>query len=282
MQPTFVLVHGAFGNSFSFAPLQAELGLLGHRSVAVDLPGHGFAATYPRAYQAPQDLEGLATTPGAIKGVTFADSVAHLIGTLERAKRNGPVILVSHSRGGMAATGAANRRPDLIDRIVYVSAWCPVDLEVGAYYAEPEMATVDTTGLASAMVGDPARLGLMRSNFRTADPAALAAFKAAFLADGTDDEFMAFLNTFQPDESLDIGTPGDRAQADTWGRIPKTYIRLTEDTSITPAMQDRMIREGDALTPENPYDVRTLTSSHLKWLVDPAPAARILGELAEF
>ncbi|MER7989249.1 alpha/beta hydrolase [Streptomyces noursei] len=281
MQPTFVLVHGAFANSFSFAPLQAELGLLGHRSVAVDLPGHGFAATFPGAYQAPQDLERLATTPGAIKGVTLADCAAHLIGTLERAKRNGPVILVSHSRGGMAATVAANQRPDLIDRIVYVSAWCPVNLEVSAYYAEPEMATVDATGIATAMVGNPAELGLLRANFRTADPGVLAAFKAAFLADGTDEEFMVFLNTFQPDESLDVGTPDVRAQADTWGRIPKSYVRLTEDTSVTLAMQDRMIREGDALTPENPYDVRTLTSSHLKWLVDPAPAARLLGELAE-
>ncbi|MCG0064974.1 alpha/beta hydrolase [Streptomyces tricolor] len=280
MQPTFVLVHGAFANSFSFAPLQAELGLLGHRSVAVDLPGHGFAATYPSAYQAPQDLEGLAHAPGSIKGVTLADNATHLIGILERAKRNGPVILVSHSRGGITATVAANRRPDLIDRIVYVSAWCPVDLDVSAYYAEPEMATVDVTGLASAMVGNLAELGLLRANFRTADPDVLASLKAAFLADGTDDEFMAFLNTFQPDENLDAGTPDDRAQADTWGRIPKTYVRLSEDTSMPLAMQDRMIREGDALTPENPYDVRTLTSSHLKWLVDPAPAARVLGDLA--
>jgi pimeloyl-ACP methyl ester carboxylesterase len=52
MHPTFIVVHGAFANSFSFAPLQAELGLIGHRSVAVDLPGHRFTATYPRAYQA--------------------------------------------------------------------------------------------------------------------------------------------------------------------------------------------------------------------------------------
>ncbi|MFF2940061.1 alpha/beta fold hydrolase [Streptomyces niveus] len=280
MQPTFVLVHGAFANSFSFAPLQAELGLLGHRSVAVDLPGHGFAATYPRAYQAPQDLAALADAPGAIKGVTLADNVAHLIGILERAKRNGPVVLVSHSRGGLTATVVANQRHDLIDRIVYVSAWCPVDLDVNAYYAEPEMATVDATGLASAMVGNPAELGLLRCNFRTADPTILAAFKAAFLADGTDDEFMVFLNTFQPDENLDAGTPDDRARADTWGRIPKSYIRLTEDTSVPLAMQDRMIREGDALTPDNPFDVRTLTSSHLNWLVDPAPAAQVLAELA--
>ncbi|MET9865629.1 alpha/beta hydrolase [Streptomyces sp. NPDC006386] len=278
---TFVLVHGAFANSFSFAPLQAELGLLGHRSVAVDLPGHGFGASYPRAYQAPQDLDGLATAPGSIKGVTLADNTAHLIGVLERAKENGPVILVSHSRGGVTATAAANARPDLIDRIVYVAAWCPVALDVGDYYAEPEMATVDAASLGLAMVGNPAELGLLRVNFRTSDPKALAALKAAFLADGTDDEFLTFLNTFQPDENLDVGTSADRAQAATWGRIPKTYVRLAGDASLPLALQDRLIREGDALTPDNPYDVRTLEGSHLKWLTVPAPAARVLAELAE-
>ncbi|MEU4485716.1 alpha/beta fold hydrolase [Streptomyces purpurascens] len=280
-QPTFVLVHGAFANSFSFAPLQAELGLLGHRSVAVDLPGHGFGATYTRAYQAPQDLEGLAGAPGSIKGVTLADNAAHLIGVLERAKRHGPVILVAHSRGGITATAAANARPDLIDRIVYVAAWCPVDLDVGAYYAEPEMATVDVAALGAAMAGDPAELGLLRVNFRTADPDALAAFKAAFLADGTDEEFLTFLNTFQPDENLDAGASTDRAQAATWGRVPKTFVRLADDASMPLALQDRLICEGDRLTPDNPYDVRTLEGSHLKWLVDPAPAARVLGELAD-
>ncbi|MEV6576898.1 alpha/beta hydrolase [Streptomyces sp. NPDC051582] len=280
MQPTFVLVHGAFSNSFAFAPLQAELGLLGHRSVAVDLPGHGFGATYTRAYQTPQDPAGLAAAPGAVKGVTLADNAAHLTGVLERAKRNGPVILVSHSRGGMTATAAANARPDLIDRLVYVSAWCPVDLDAGAYYAEPEMASVDTASLGLALAGNPAELGLLRVNFRTADPDALAAFKAAFLADATDEEFLVFLNTFQPDENLDVGTSADRAQAGTWGRIPKTYVRLAGDTSLPLALQDRLIREGNALTPDNPYDVRTLEGSHLKWLVDPAPAARVLGELA--
>ncbi|MFC7894124.1 alpha/beta hydrolase [Streptomyces sp. NPDC057381] len=279
MQPTFVLVHGAFANSFSFAPLQAELGLLGHRSVAVDLPGHGFAATYSHAYQAPQDLEGLATAPGSIKGVTLADNAAHLIGVLEQAKENGPVILVAHSRGGVTATAAANARPDLIDRIVYVSAWCPVDLAVGDYYAEPEMASVDAASLGLAMAGNPAELGLLRVNFRTADRDALAALRAAFLADGTEEEFLTFLNTFQPDENLDAGTSADRAQASTWGRVPKTFVRLADDASMPLAMQDRLIREGNALTPDNPYDVRTLAGSHLKWLVDPAPAARVLGEL---
>ncbi|WP_399920587.1 alpha/beta fold hydrolase [Streptomyces kanamyceticus] len=279
--PTFVFVHGAFANSFSFAPLQAELALLGHRSLAVDLPGHGFEATFPVAYQAPQDPEALATEPGSISRVTLADNVARVIEVLERAKRNGPTILVGHSRGGMTITAVGNARPDLVDRIVYVSAWCPVELTVGDYYAEPEMADVDPAAFATALLGNPAELGLLRTNFRTADPGTLAAFKEALGADLTDDEFRAFLNTFQPDENLDVGTPADRARAATWGRIPRTYVRLASDTSVPPAIQDRMIREADALTPDNPFEVRTLEGSHLRWLVHPRPAAGLLAELAK-
>lgn len=278
--PTFVFVHGAFANSFSFAPLQAELALLGHRSLAVDLPGHGFQATFPAAYQAPQDLGALASEPGGIKGVTLADNAAHLIEVLERAKQHGPVILVGHSRGGVTITAAGNARPDLIDRICYVSAWCPVDLDVSGYYAEPEMADVDPGALAPALAGNPAELGLLRINFRTADPAALTAFRQAFAADLGDDEFRTFLNTFQPDENLDAGTSADRAQAASWGRIPKSYVRLADDASIPPAMQDRMIREANALTPDNPFHVRTLEGSHLRWLVHPKPAAELLADLA--
>ncbi|MGW2643072.1 alpha/beta hydrolase [Streptomyces sp. NPDC001348] len=277
--PTFVFVHGAFANSFSFAPLQAELALLGHRSAAVDLPGHGFEATFPAAYQAPQDLDALAAEPGRIKGVTLADNAARVIEVLERARRNGPTVLVAHSRGGITATAVANARPELIDRLVYVSAWCPVDLDVSDYYAQPEMADADAGAFAATLVGNPAELGLLRTNFRTAGPTALAAFKRAFAADLTDDEFRTFLNTFQPDENLDVGTSADRAQAATWGRIPRTYVRLTADAGIPPAMQDRMIREGDALTPENPFDVRTLEGSHLRWLVHPRPAAELLAGL---
>lgn len=36
-----MLVHGAGGNSYGWAPVLAELALRGHLAVAVDLPGHG-------------------------------------------------------------------------------------------------------------------------------------------------------------------------------------------------------------------------------------------------
>lgn len=278
--PTIVLVHGAFANSFSFAPLQAQLALRGIRSLAVDLPGHGFEATFPAAYQAPQDLQGLATAPSGIAGISLADNAAHLIAVLTRVREHGPTIVVAHSRGGITLTAAANARPDLIDRMVYVSAWAPVTLDAAAYNAEPEMASFDVQSLIAAAAANPQDIGALRCNFRTADPDTLAGLKHAFLADGTDDEFRAFLNTYQPDENLDAGGMDDRADAATWGTVPRTYIRLGADVSLPTAMQDRLIREGDHLAPDNPYEVRTLPSSHLGWLVHPESAADVLAEIA--
>ncbi|MEV5137584.1 alpha/beta fold hydrolase, partial [Streptomyces syringium] len=61
--PTYVFVHGANSSASGWAPYMRELTLLGHRTLAVDLPGHGPDAYFPAAYQAPQDLEALKTEP---------------------------------------------------------------------------------------------------------------------------------------------------------------------------------------------------------------------------
>ncbi len=279
--PTFVLVHGAFANSFSFAPLQAELALLGHRSLAVDLPGHGFEATFPAAYQAPQDFAALATAPGGLSRVTLADGVARVIEVLERAKRNGPTILVGHSRGGITITAVGNARPDLVDRLVYVSAWCPVELTVGGLLRRTRDGGRRPGGPRLGAPREPGRTGPGAHQLPYRRPGDAGRLQGGPRRDLTDDEFRAFLNTFQPDENLDVGTSADRARAATWGRIPRTYVRLAEDASVPPAIQDRMIREADALTPDNPFDVRTLESGHLRWLVHPRPAAELLTGLAE-
>ncbi|SHF15185.1 alpha/beta hydrolase [Streptoalloteichus hindustanus] len=281
MSPTFVFVHGSNSNSFSWAPLQRELALLGHRTLAVDLPGHGFGAAFSAAYQAPQDLTALAGAPSTLAGVPFADTVEHVSDVVRRVAEHGPVILVGHSRGGCTLTGVGNAVPELVDRIVYISAWCCVDLTVGEYMATPEYATTALNDTAGVLVGNPVELGVLRMNWRTADPRLLAALKHAILAEGTEQEFLAYLNTLEPDESLDAGGPEDRAHADTWGRVPRTYVRLTQDTSIPVALQDRFIREADALTPDNPFDVRSLDSSHVGFLVRPAEAAAVLADLVD-
>ncbi len=278
MTSTYVFVHGSNGNSFTWAPMQRELALLGHRTLAVDLPGHGFAAGFQAAYQAPQDLGALATAPSNMAGVALAAAVEHVVGVVREAAVHGPVVLVGHSRGGLTLTGVGNAVPELIDRMVYISAWCCVDAPIGEYMAGPEYATSVLNDVGGIVVAEPAALGALRMNWRTADPALLAALKTAMLEDGTDQEFFAYLNTLEPDESLDAGE--ERADAATWGRIPRTYIRLTRDRSMPIALQDRFIKEADALTPDNPTDVRSIDGSHVGFLIRPREVAGILAGLA--
>jgi pimeloyl-ACP methyl ester carboxylesterase len=280
MEPTYVLVHGAFANSFSWAPMQRELALRGHRSLAVDLPGHGFQAAFSPSYQAPQDLAALATAPTTLADVTLADNVDHVVNVIRRAAEHGPVILVGHSRGGLTLTGVGNAAPSLVHRLVYISAWCCVDLTPMEYATTPEHGPPGLDETNTAPIGNPTQLGVLRQNFRMAEPDKLGNLKAVLADDCTESEFLAFLNTLEPDENLDVGGQGARARADTWGGIPRTYIRLTRDRGLPIALQDRFIAEADSLTPDNPFDVYSLDCSHVRILVHPAETAAILSGLA--
>ncbi|OUD03112.1 alpha/beta hydrolase [Streptomyces swartbergensis] len=277
---TFVLVHGSCSSSLIWAPVQRELALLGHRSFAVDLPGHGFDAQYPAAYQAPQDLDAWAAEPSTLAGVTLQDNIDMVVDVVRRVAEHGPVVLVGASLGGTTITGVGNTIPDLVSRLVYISAWsCVQRSNPIEYMQEPEFGDNLLAPLAALNVGNPAELGVGRANYRTADPNLFAAAKAAIMADGTDEQFRAFLNILQPDESLAVMMSDARGHADTWGTIPRSYIRLADDRTLPAAMQDRLISEADALTPDNPYDVHTLTTSHVGFLLKPAEVAGILDQL---
>ncbi|MEU2743473.1 alpha/beta hydrolase [Streptomyces sp. NPDC007095] len=277
---TFVLVHGSCSSSLMWAPVQRELALLGHRSFAVDLPGHGFDAQYSAAYQAPQDLDAWAAEPSTLAGVTLQDNIDMVVDVVRRVAEHGPVVLVGASLGGTTITGVGNTVPDLVSRLVYISAWsCVQRSNPIEYMQEPEFGDNLLAPLAALNVGNPAELGVGRANYRTADPSLFAAAKAAIMADGTDEQFRAFLNILQPDESLAVMMSDARGHADTWGKIPRTYIRLADDRTLPAAMQDRLISEADALTPDNPYEVHTLTTSHVGFLLKPAEVADILDQL---
>ncbi|MFI8340904.1 alpha/beta fold hydrolase [Streptomyces sp. NPDC085639] len=260
--PTFVLVHGAGSNSCGWSPVLQELGVRGHRAVAVDLPGHGPGAYFPLSYQTPQDPERLRSEPSPIAAVTLEDFAAHVVGVVRAVHRNGPVILVGQSLGGVTVNAVANQVPQLIAHLVYASAFCPTrHASVAQLMATPEASTSALFRLTA--VPTPPELGVNRVNWRSGDPAFFAAAKEALGSDLPDAEVRALLNTLEPDESAAIGAADARGLPDGWGRVPRTFLRFTEDRSIPPALQDLMIREADGTTPHNPFRVRSLAAPHI-------------------
>ncbi|MEV4285731.1 alpha/beta hydrolase [Nonomuraea bangladeshensis] len=263
-RPTLVFIHGTHSSSYLASGLLTELTLRGHHAVAVDLPGHGGEAFYPRAYQAPQDLQALATEPSPLAKLTIDDYVERVVEAVHRAHRRGPVILAGASQGGIVLSRVGNAIPDLLERVVYVAAYCCVTLpSLHAYLATPENADSLLPQVTSAVVGDPAVLGVARVNWRTADPALIKGIKECLAGDFTDEAVMRLLNTFQPDEPVGIPMADARGEKHAWGRIPRTYIRFTKDRLIPLALQDRFIAEADRLTPDNPTDVRSVDAPHV-------------------
>ncbi|EMD23515.1 esterase [Amycolatopsis azurea DSM 43854] len=262
--------------------MQNELALLGYRSHAVDLPGHGDRADSPSAYyRQPQDLAALAAAPSPLRGVTLQDNVKHVVDTLRLLADGGPLVLVGNSLGGLTISAVANAAPELLDRVVYLSALCLSD---PAMLTEP-WDVVDDNLLddlaARITVPDVDEPGVARLNWRGAhgDPALFAELKAAIMADSTDHQFRLLLDSLDPDESYTVLEPGALVQADGWGRVPHTYVRLASDRSITPAVQDYMIRKADELTPDNPFEVHTLASSHVGYFSRPRDFADLLTGL---
>ncbi|MER7000551.1 alpha/beta hydrolase [Streptomyces sp. NPDC000410] len=282
-RPTFVFVHGGSSNARAWGPLQNELALLGHRSYAVDLPGHGDRADGPAAYyRLPQDTAALAAAPSPTRGVSLHDNVTHVVGLLHRIAQHGPVVLVGNSLGGLTISAVANTAPQLLHRVVYLSALCLSD---PAMLTEPwgvvDDSLLDAAAARITVPTDMSDPGVVRLNWRSAhaDPELFAELKSVVMADATDHQFRVLLDSMDPDENHSVMEPAALVQADTWGRVPHTYVRLSEDRSLTPAVQSYMIRKADMLTPHNPFDVHTLAASHVGYFSRPQPFAELLTRL---
>lgn len=109
-QPTFVIVHGAWGGSWAFREVDSLLSERGYTVYRPSLTGLG-----ERVHLATPDV-GLST---------HIEDVVNVL----RFEELHDVILIGHSYGGMVITGVADRVPDRIRRLVYVDAFAPRDGE---------------------------------------------------------------------------------------------------------------------------------------------------------
>lgn len=105
---TFVLVHGAWGGSWAFAPLVTALRAAGHDVHVPSLTGLGERAHLAHG------------------GITLTDHINDVIGLID-CEALSDFILVGHSYGGMVITGVAARRGQRIRSLIYLDAFLPQD-----------------------------------------------------------------------------------------------------------------------------------------------------------
>ncbi|WP_447037248.1 alpha/beta hydrolase [Streptomyces sp. DSM 118878] len=269
----FVLVHGAWHSSGQWAATQRALAGHGAASMAVDLPGHGFDAPLPSGYlKAGQP--GLATEKSALATVTMDDSAESVLDTLRRARRHHRVVLVAHSVGGGPASLATEQAPELLDEIVYLSAFVPAGRpRFFDYLGSP--ANASARG-GSLHLGDSGDLGAVRINPLSQDPAYVEELRQTYYHDIPADRFGRWRSALSPDLPLAIPTTPVTVTAERWGRVPRTFLRCADDRALPAAVQDLMIAEADRAVPGNPFTVQTLPGSHSPFAARPHDLAAAL------
>lgn len=254
----FLFVHGAWHSSAHWNDIVGRLVAAGHRAFAIDLPGSGINAAYPQSYLR-NDFAAFATEPSPIANIGLADYTNAVVDQVKKMA-HGKVTLVGHSMGGLTITRVAEAVPELLERLVYLSAYVPVRLASANDYSQlPE----NKPGMSGALVvADPVATGAVRINPRNGDPEYVEQGRLALYNDVSTAEYLKYAVAFNPDLPVRVGVEDARGTVDRWGKVPRTYIRTTEDHTVPPALQDRMILEADAATPHNKFVVHTLPSSH--------------------
>jgi pimeloyl-ACP methyl ester carboxylesterase len=235
---TFVLIHGGCHRASCWDRLIPALEALGRRAVAVDLPGHG---RDPARDPAPKTLDdGIAATVAAIRPI------------------EGSVILVGHSLGGMTISGAAERVPDRIERLVYLTALVPRDGESTAAFAGLAGFNAE---IGSVMLDDGERIAVRPDRARH-----------LFYADCDAATADAAICALVPTDIGYLTTPVSLTDG-RFGQIPKTYIRCLSDNAIEPEAQRFLAAiHSDA-------DHREIDASHSAFLSKPAELAALFDSL---
>lgn len=278
----FVLVHGAWHGAWSYERVIPHLAALGHAAVARDLPAHGINARFPDSFfQRPLDPARFATEPSKVAGTTLDDYIASIEQTISELTGLGhsKVVLVGHSMGGVPITAVAERIPEKIAHLVYLTAFMPALGMPGiAYINAPENAG---ELIGPQLMADPAQTGALRMDHRSNDPSYVQNAKLAFYEDVSDEAYAAIAHLLTPDVPVGPFATPITTSAERWGSVRRHYIKCLQDRAIRPALQQRFIDEANAFVPAKPTRVQTLDSSHSPFMSQPRVLAELLAEIAQ-
>ncbi len=230
---SFVLIPGAMHGRWTWDRIVPLLEAAGHTAIAPDLPGMGTNQSI------------------AVDDVTLADWGDFVAGVVRDAARQAgaPVILVGHSRGGLVIGEAAERVPELLAGLIYLTA----------LIVPPGQCLADVTGHQPPLPDAP-----------PLDQAMLAAMARAQFYSGCtpEDADWAIANLHR--EPMRVMTTPATVTWDRWGRVPRGFIECSEDKVLSLAKQ----RDMQAPAPCDP--VVTLAADHSPFLCAPEGLAAAL------
>ena len=236
----FVLVHGAFQDGTCWDRVASRLRAGGATVHAPSLPGHA---------------PGENAAPGRVTLADYVGRVVEVVGTQPE-----PVVLVGHSLGGVTVSEVAERVPDRIRSVVFLSAYMPLD-------GESALALAGTD--ADSKLGPAIHIDQERCVAIIDD----AAMREAFLNDCTGDALDAGLRSRRNQPAQPFGAPV-RLTADRYGRVRKAYVATLDDQAVTHPLQRRMMARVPLA------EVHALKADHASYLSADAMLAGVLAGVA--
>jgi len=206
----FVFVHGAFGGAWSLEPLREPLEAAGHTVETFDLPGGGNDQT-------------------PVEEVTMERCAERVCSVL--AERPEPAILVGYSMGGAVATQAASNCPERVAALVFVSAFMPGNGQSLLDLTHLPEGAEDMIQANIVIEGEPPVATLPDA----------AALQAIYNCCTTENATVCVARQ-RPQPVAPFATPVS-VDDELLASIPRFYVLTTQDHSIPPALQRRMIAE---------------------------------------
>ena len=202
---TYVLVHGAWHGGWSWHRIVARLQRAPHRVMAPDLLSLGIDTT----------------PPGSVTLRAWTDQIAALA-----ESSNESIVLVGHSRGGIVLSEVAERIPERIRVLVYVTA----------FLLEDGRSLLDSAAEQSESLVPPAMIVAEDHQSATLRDSAI---REAFYGRCSDDDVALAHTLLKPEPLAPLATPV-HTTAERFGRVPRIYVECTADRAIPHAAQRHM------------------------------------------
>lgn len=205
---TFILVHGSWHSAWNWHKVAPLLEKMGHRVLAIDLPGMGRDKT-------------------PIENVTLEMSVNKICKLIDSIE--GKVILVGHSKNGIVISQVAEYRPDKIEKLIYLAAYL-----IPNGKTQREYSVQDTRGVLKPYV--------KRYEATNSTTLEAAIYKEGLYHD-CDDSITELAKVLLSHEPIITGMTPLQLTEQNFGRVPRYYIECTEDKAVTPFIQQKMYTE---------------------------------------